>query len=55
MLAHPAHTPPIYEEGGAHRPEHAKDRAWCEATEIDFDSTLVGGSPSLVEKIVTDP
>lgn len=31
------------------------DRAWCVATEIDFDSTLVGGSRPLVEAILADP
>lgn len=30
------------------------DHAWCVATEIDFDSTLVGGSRSLVDAILTD-
>jgi hypothetical protein len=28
------------------------DRAWCVATEIDFDSTLVGGSDALVEALL---
>jgi hypothetical protein len=28
------------------------DRSWCVATEIDFDSTLVGGSRDLIEEIV---
>jgi hypothetical protein len=31
------------------------DRAWCAATEIDLDSTCVGGSVELVEAIVADP
>jgi hypothetical protein len=31
------------------------DRAWCVATEIDFDSTLVGGSEALIEDIVRAP
>jgi len=29
------------------------DRAWCIASEIDFDSTVVGGSRSLINEIVT--
>ncbi|MEO8829205.1 hypothetical protein [Lapillicoccus sp.] len=29
-------------------------RDWCVATEIDFDSTLVGGSESLVQRILDD-
>jgi hypothetical protein len=28
------------------------DRAWCVATEIDFDSTLIGGTHGLIEEIV---
>lgn len=28
------------------------DRAWCAATEIDFDSTLVGGSTELIQAIL---
>ena len=31
------------------------DRAWCVATEIDFDSTLVGGTTELVDAILQDP
>ncbi|MCL3859421.1 hypothetical protein [Actinotalea sp. K2] len=31
------------------------DRAWCVASEIDLDSTVVGGSRELVDAIVTDP
>ena len=31
------------------------DHAWCVATEIDFDSTLVGGSDTLIAAIVDDP
>lgn len=30
------------------------DHAWCIATEIDFDSTLVGGSRELVDAILAD-
>jgi len=30
------------------------DRAWCVATEIDLDSTYVGGSRALVEAILAD-
>jgi hypothetical protein len=31
------------------------DRAWCVASEIDFDSTLVAGSRALVEALCTAP
>jgi hypothetical protein len=31
------------------------DRAWCAATEIDFDSTVVGGSRELVDRILASP
>lgn len=30
------------------------DRSWCLATEIDFDSTLVGGSQELIADILAD-
>ncbi len=30
------------------------DRAWCVASEIDFDSTLIGGSRALVDAICAD-
>lgn len=30
-----------------------EDHSWCVATEIDFDSTLVGGSKILVERITS--
>jgi hypothetical protein len=32
-----------------------EDRAWCVATEIDFDSTLVAGSEELIEEITSHP
>lgn len=32
-----------------------QDHAWCLASEIDFDSTLVGGSTELVNSILNDP
>jgi hypothetical protein len=32
-----------------------EDRAWCVATEIDLDSTYVGGSPQLIEALLNDP
>lgn len=32
-----------------------EDRAWCVATEIDFDSTLVAGSGRLMEQLLRDP
>ena len=31
------------------------DRAWILVTEVDYDSTIVGGSPDLVQAICTDP
>lgn len=31
------------------------DRAWALATEIDLDSTLVGGPSGLIEEILGDP
>ncbi len=31
------------------------DHTWCVATEIDFDSTLVGGSHDLIDTIIADP
>jgi hypothetical protein len=31
------------------------DRSWCAATEVDFDSTLIGGAPDLVDALVGDP
>ncbi len=31
------------------------DRAWCAASEIDFDSTLIGGSTELIEAILDAP
>ncbi len=31
------------------------DRSWCLATEIDFDSTLVGGSTELIAAVVHSP
>jgi hypothetical protein len=30
------------------------DRAWCVATEIDLDSTYLGGSPALVRDVMAD-
>ncbi len=30
------------------------DHAWCVATEVDFDSTLVGGSHDLITAVVAD-
>ncbi len=32
-----------------------EDRAWCVATEIDFDCTFVGGSAACVQEILADP
>jgi hypothetical protein len=31
------------------------DRAWFLASEIDFDSTLVGGTRDLIESILDNP
>lgn len=33
----------------------AADRSWCLATEIDLDSTVVGGSAALVDALLTRP
>jgi hypothetical protein len=32
-----------------------EDRSWCVATEIDLDSTLVGGSDKLIRELLSDP
>lgn len=32
-----------------------QDRSWCVATEIDFDSTLLGGSAGLIEAVLAHP
>lgn len=32
-----------------------EDHAWCVATEIDLDSTYVGGSEALVDTLLADP
>jgi hypothetical protein len=32
-----------------------EDRAWCVATEIDLDSTVVGGTRALVDAVLADP
>jgi hypothetical protein len=32
-----------------------RDRAWCVASEVDFDSTLVGGPRTLIEVILQNP
>jgi hypothetical protein len=32
-----------------------QDRAWCVATEIDLDSTYLGGSPALIHDLLHDP
>jgi hypothetical protein len=31
------------------------DRTWCVGTEVDFDSTLVGGGRALIDAILADP
>lgn len=31
------------------------DRAWCVATDIDFDSTLVGGPNQLIKDLLANP
>lgn len=31
------------------------DHSWCLATEVDFDSTLVGATPEVVDAILADP
>ena len=45
----------FFELGGSHQPANvvwADDRSWCLATDIDFDSTYIGGSAELVSAIV---
>ena len=32
-----------------------EDRAWCVATEVDFESTYIGGTQDVVEELVADP
>ena len=32
-----------------------EDHTWCVATEIDHDSTLIGGTPSLIATITSSP
>ncbi len=32
-----------------------EDRAWCVATEIDFNSTFVGGSAACIERVLAHP
>jgi hypothetical protein len=32
-----------------------EDRAWCVATEIDLDSTVVGGTRAVVDAVLADP
>lgn len=32
-----------------------EDRSWCVATEIDFDSTLVAGTPELIDAVLAAP
>lgn len=32
-----------------------EDHAWCAATEIDLDSTVVGGTRALVDAVLADP
>lgn len=31
------------------------DRSWCVATEVDYDSTLVGGPARLIDAVLADP
>jgi hypothetical protein len=31
------------------------DRAWCVATEVDLDSTLIGGSRACVADVLAEP
>ncbi|WP_345763207.1 hypothetical protein [Diaminobutyricibacter sp. McL0608] len=42
--------------GAGHTPQllWPADHAWCLASEIDFDSTLVGGSRTLIDSILAD-
>lgn len=38
-------------------PNHSwpTDRSWFVATEVDYDSTIVGGSRRLISELLTDP
>jgi hypothetical protein len=47
-ICHPASDP----QGNLFWPA---DRAWCVASEIDFDSTLIGGSIDLIRNILDAP
>jgi hypothetical protein len=31
------------------------DRSWCVGSSMDIDSTVVGGSASLIEDVLADP
>lgn len=52
--------PPWFDEGTGKNTQPPNlawpaDRSWCLATEIDFDSTLVGGTAELIAAVVHSP
>ena len=55
VLAGPLSAAPMISNASGFEPQliWPADRAWCLASEIDFDSTLVGGSRQLVDEIVS--
>lgn len=60
MLRVPWRDRPLEEHGfppSAHSPSLVwpDDRAWMLVTEVDFDSTIVAGTPELVRALCTDP
>ncbi len=46
----------LFESKGSNGPNlwWPDDRGWCLATEIDLDSTLVGGSAELIKGLLSD-
>jgi len=60
ILGVPWRDRPAEERGFAPEAEHPSllwpaDRAWTMVSEIDYDSTIVAGSPELVRALCTDP
>jgi hypothetical protein len=47
----------IRERGFVHSPTiwWPQDRSWLVHSEIDYDTTIVGGTPSLIQALVADP
>jgi hypothetical protein len=60
VLAAPWRDPALESQGLAPRVESPSlvwpdDRAWVLVTEVDYDSTIVGGTPGLVRALCADP